>query len=473
MEGYWSGGKWCPPELFYYVNFHNIMKELGTNRVLGLPDLRDIDWEMGYLWTEASGFSGFELDDKHTCHRYYGPEKDKALKYGFITQEEIDKKIYVEANSYLRKNHHKNLGKPLYENEAKNFFVLGSRGFGKSYFSSALILHNFLFDGARDYDLYLKLRKSEKPLQSECGVGAIDAKYSNDLIEKVKVAMEYLPGKISIDNGKDIEFYPSPFAVDYSGSVMPGRNWLSSVSKSTIHHRTFQDNPLVMNGLRPNRIFIDEVGFMNNLIESWGAIESTQAAAEFKRLVICAMGTGGLTAGGASLYAQEIFYNPDAYNCLVFEDVWEQKGKIGYFVPATKALNRFKEGPNKITNEEIALRSIMEEREEAKKATNRSKLQATIINKPIKPSEIFLRMEGNLFPTSDLNGRLATLESDRNILTSTYKTQFSLIDGKPKIGISEKQPIREFPLRKGISMDSCIGLLNYQKFSRNMLLVDI
>jgi hypothetical protein len=463
IEGYWSGGKWCPPELFYYINFHNIMRELGTNRVLGLPDLRDIDWEMGYYWTEASGFSGFELDDKYTCHRFYGPDKANALKFGFISEEETAKKKYIDAREYLRKNHGTNLGKPLYANEAKNFFVLGSRGFGKSYFSSALILHNFLFDGARDYDSYLARRKSDKPLQSECGVGAIDAKYSNDLIEKVKVAIEYLPGKASIDNAGDIEYYPSPFMVDYTGSVMPGRNWLSTVSKSTIHHRTFQDNALVMNGLRPNRIFIDEVGFMNNLLEAWGAIEATQAAAEFKRLVICGMGTGGLTTGGAALYAQEIFYNPEQYNCVAIEDIWENKGKIGYFVSGVHALNKFKEGPDRITNEEKALESIISEREEAKKASSRTKLLATIINKPIKPSEIFLRLGDNLFPTADLNSRLATLETDRTILNSTYKVQFSLVDGKPKMGVSDKLPIREFPLRKGMSMDACIEMFEPPK----------
>lgn len=464
IEGYWSSGKWMPPELYYYVNFHTIIFEDGANRTIGRPWLRDIDWEQAYLYTEACGFSGFEKDTKHTCHRHYGPEADKAIKYGWITREEVDSKEYMEVRDYLRKNHGKSLGKAIYLNSAKNIIELASRGYGKSYGASGRITHNFLFDGARDYDLYLEKRNSDKPFTSETVVGAIDAKYSNDLLEKVKVGLKYLPGESSLRIGSETEFFPSPLTVSFTGSIAPARNYVSVKSESKLYHRTFADNPFAANGTRPNRVFIDEVGFMNNILETWGAVEATQAAAEFRRLCIYGMGTGGLTSGGAALYAQEIFYNPEQYNCISFDDDWEGKGKICYFVPAYKALNIFKEGENKISNEEKALEYILEEREEAKSASSRTKLQATIINKPIKPSEIFLRLDGNFFPTADLNSRLSDIEAHATTLNSTYKVRFNLLAGKPQMAIdSDKRPIRDFPLRKGISMDACIELYELPK----------
>ena len=459
IEGKWVDGIWMPPELYYYINFHNIKfeDEGGIVTSVGLPWLRDIEWEMFYIYTEATGFSGFEDDLLHTCNRYYGPEKDIALRYGWITEEELKKKKYVPAREYLRRKHNKNLGKALYENSAKNIMLLGSRGFGKSYMLSGLILHNFLFDGARDYDKYLD--KNSYNNVSESVVGAIDTKYSNDLLNKVKTAYEYLPGAASITNiFGETEVYPSPLTVEITGSLAANKFW-QNPRKSLLHHRTFADNPLAANGTRPNRVFLDEVGFFSNLLEAWGAIESTQAAAQHRRLVIFATGTGGLTSAGAAMYAREVFYNPDAYNCLVFNDIWENKGDIGTFFPATVALNKFKKGQNLISDTVMAERFCMDERAKAAKSANKIRLLTEIINRPLKPSEIFLRMEGNFFPVEDLKETLGELESNKLLLDASWKVDLSITgDGKVIAKPSAKKPIREYPARRGTDLDACIEI---------------
>ena len=52
IEGYWSSGKWMPGPLYYYVNFHHILFEddSSVSQATGLPWLRDIDWEMYYIY---------------------------------------------------------------------------------------------------------------------------------------------------------------------------------------------------------------------------------------------------------------------------------------------------------------------------------------------------------------------------------------------------------------------------------------
>ncbi len=803
IEGYWSGGKWMPPELYYYVNFHTITYEDGAFRGTGRPWLRDVEWEKAYVYAEATGFSGFELDEEYTCHRWYGPEKERALKYGWITEDDLGKKKYIPAREYLRKVHRRNLGKPIYLNESKhiidlecfaedtmvlmydgsskaiqdievgdvvmgpdskprnvisrhngeddlyeikskrfdpyvcnskhevalfvrdringkykngkrspghyetrydnikvdellkkqeqssftnrfylyqsdsiefdnvndpkidpyflgywlsdgrsntvsvkpvdgsildnltygnvsleihkasgnrkksfelkwrkkdnpelyelfrpmlydkhipyeyktsstsyrlellagiidgdgcydraansfdvyaglnetlandiafvarscgfysnvtkrtrdgysdtyeviisgdiwkiptkyerkqavkvnrridvkkssfeiipkgkgeffgievdgdNLFLLNnfvvvhnSRGGGKSFWSSGCIMHNFLFDGARDYDEYLAKRQAGNALKSEGIVGAINAIYSNDLLAKVKTAFEFLPDRQIINTGRENEVFPSPLAVDFTGSLAPSRFIISKISGSILHHRTFGDNPLAANATRPNRVWLDEVGFMDNIKAAWEGIEATQASAQFKRLTIHAMGTGGLTQGGAALYTQEMFYDPESYGALVFEDEWENKGHIGYFLSAEYTLNRFKEGPNYITNKDLALDYIMEEREIAGKANSASKYMGTIINKPIVPSEIFLRAEGSYFQQqmAKLKDRLGYLEASNSLLQASYKYDFDLINNKVKPIISRKKPIREFPLPKGATMDAPVEL---------------
>jgi len=469
IEGCWVAGKWMPGTLYYYVNFHKIKfeDEEGNSKAIGLPWLRDIEWEKAYMYEEACGFSGFEFDIEYTCDRKYGPEQETALKYGRITQEEIDSKIYINAREYLVKNHGQCLGKALYRNNAKNVIDLEARGGGKSYWASGLIAHNFLFDGATDYDRYLARKKAGNPMTSETLVGAIDGKFSGDLLDKVKVALEHLPDQQEYSNGNQIDIYPSPLSVEYSGSLMTGKKY-TNTNKSLLHHRTFNDDPLAANGTRPNRAFLEEVGFMSNIIEAWAAIEATQASSQFKNLVIYGLGTGGLTTAGAALHCQEIYYNPELYNCVAFEDIYENRGQIGYFLPAYMTLNEFKKGPNLITDIPLAKTYVEDKIEAARKSGNSKTLQATIINSPLVPSEIFMTMNDNFFPTIDLKECLAELETNNKLLDSSYKAEFTInSQGQAKWVFSKKYPIRNFPLRKGDVTDSCVEIFEQPKRDGN------
>jgi hypothetical protein len=465
IEGLWSGGKWMPGPLYYYSNFHTIrFEEEGSgSRRIGRPWLRDIEWDRAYIYEEALGFSGFSDDKVFTCDRRFGPEKDKALKFGWITEEEAKTRIYIPAREYLRKIHPMDMGRPLYNNQAKNVIDLEARGGGKSYWASSLILHNFLFDGAYNYELYLESKKSGTPLTSDTVVGAVESKYSDDLLKKVKIAIEHLPDRQIINS----EVYPSPLFTTFTGSLASGKTLTSAVG-SVINHRTFMDDPLAANGTRPNRAFLEEVGFLNNIIEVWGALESTQASSDYKNLVIYGLGTGGLSTHGAVTYTKEIFYNPEEFNCLSFDDIWENKGKIGYFIPGTYTINKFKKGPDRVTDEVNAKLYIDEEIDKAKKSGNRRRYMAEIINKPLKPSDIFLTVEGNFFPIDDLRERLASIENNKRILDASWKVEFYIKDGKVDWNISEKPVLRDFPHRRGDVLDTAIEIWELPKMDSSM-----
>src|SRR5690606_6003665 len=199
-----------PPVTYYYVNHHIIelnKTEHSKVKTLANPFLRDLEWEKGRLLLEARGFSGFSDDPLHTCRHDY---KDAELYWDFkeekiVSIEEINlsengrryQKIqYINPRDYLQKIHPKNLGKPLYENEARNIIDIEARGGGKSFFAAAAIAHNFLFDGATDYDELLALLKEGEKSASETLIGAIDTKYSKNLIQKVKLSLEHMKGGI-------------------------------------------------------------------------------------------------------------------------------------------------------------------------------------------------------------------------------------------------------------------------------------
>jgi hypothetical protein len=459
VEGYWQQGKWMSGPLYYYINFHNIQFEDDSSvaQAFGLPFLRDIDWELFLIYEECRGFSGFSEDKQYTCDRKFGPEKELALKLGRITEAECKKFTYIDAKEYLRKNHGKSLGKPLYKNSSKHFMSIQARGSGKSYSTSGICAHNFLFDGATDYDDYLERKASRNYTASDTIIGAIDTKYSEPLMKKVKVSLELLAGSFELGD----EHYPSPLAITFTGSMHPNKD-ATSFTGSVLRHRTFKDNPLAANGTRPNLCAIDEVGFMYNIKEAWGAIEATQASKAKKNLVIWALGTGGLVSGKAALYTESIFRNPQDYNCVEFDDIFEHRGKIGYFVPYSKTLNEFKKGPNKETDEGLARLFIENKRMLAKKSSDPTVYQTEIINGPMLPSEAFLVLEGSFFPILLLKEQLAEVEGGKYHKYTEASFKGHIIfngQGEPEfITQQDAQPIRKFPLSRNDEKKGCIEI---------------
>ena len=459
IEGTWVGGKWMPGPLYYYINFHKILFEDDTSvaQATGLPWLRDIDWELFLIYEECRGFSGFTNDTTHTCDRKYGPERELAVQLGRITLKQSQSMTYVNARDYLRKHHGKDLGKPLYKNSSKNFMSIQARGGGKSYATSGICNHNFLFDGATDYDVYLARKKSKDYIASDTIIGAIDTKYTEPLIKKCKTGFKHLEGSYRI--GED--YYPSPMMVSYTGSLAPNREYESKTG-SLLRHRTFRDNPLAANSTRPNVVALDEIGFMYNIRESWGAIEATQASKEKRNLVIWALGTGGLVSGRAALYAESIFRNPEDYNCVSFDDIFENRGQIGYFVPYWKTLNEHKKGPNKITDEDKARLQIEYQRKKAKKSTDPTVYQTEIINGPVLPSEAFLVLEGSYFPTLYLKDQLGEVEGGKykKYMESSFKGNINFTnENTPEFDtVQDLMPIRDYPLSKVEAKEGCIEI---------------
>ena len=450
IEGYWVGGIWMPGNLYFYVNFWTILLNKTAHsktKTPGKPFLRDLEWEFFYNWCEARGFSGFEDDTEFTCNR-----------------EHIGKDNYVPASEYMRRTHKKSLGRPLWENEAKNFMMMGSRGFGKSYsVAGGVAGHEFVFDGMKAYDPEL----IKNPPSTEIVVGAGDAKYSGDILKKTQFGLDNLPGGIEIGN----KFYPSPFSKQYGGSWYSGKEiiaeykkklggtWKVMGSKSKIKHRTFKDNPFAANGTRPAVMVLEEIGMFNNLKASHEASVECMKNGAYKFGSCMYLGTGGDMEGGGTVDARDMFYNPDVYDMISFEDDWENKGKISYFVPAYRGLNQFKD-KNGNTQEQEAKDYLDKFREKLKEGKNaRSALDAELQNRPLVPSEVFLTRTGNLFPVADLLTRLAELEASNRERNHDYIGELYLDSSSKKVKWkpnAKLKPIYDFPVRNSDDIAGCV-----------------
>ncbi len=455
--------RWMPPQLYFYKNMSTILhnpkgdgKAVAKKRMR--PDLRDIDWMFFYAYIEARGFSGFSEDDEFTCNRevekYENGEEDFHLDSTCYNSKGGVKK-YIRARDYLRKLWSKPMGKPLYMNEARNIMILGTRGGGKSYWEAVVILHEILTDAAKEYNQ----ESITNPARAEVAIGAALAAKSSDTLDKLQLTYRNLPGTWMKDTEDEI---PSPLHKEMAGTLQPNNSsspwrheyekkvngkWRKFGTGSSVRHYVYSiENPEAAAGGRFSLSVIEEVGLVPNLLTITGSNAATLLE--------------GTTQFGTALYAgtagnmekiiesEIIFRDPEGFNFISFENEWEQNSKeIGFFLPAYMSLNQFKD-ENGNTDQEAALKFLEKRREKKKRSRSSSAYLLEILSYPIKPSEMFTKNSGNLFPVQDLREVLAELENNDILLDSSWKGRFIISgDGEVEYRNSTLHPIRNFPLR--------------------------
>jgi len=478
-----SKWRYMPPQLYFYVNYGTILhtpegspKTAPKKRIR--PLLRDIEWEFFYNWLEARGFSGFYDDDEITCNinvKKHNEEDEDAELDKTCFKKNGQLKTFVPARVYLRQLFTKPLGIPIYMNEAKNLFMLGARGFGKSYsVGDGVAAHELLTDGAKIYNE----ESIQNPALIEIFVGAAVSSKSSEILSKTVLCMNELPGTWM--KGTDQEI-PTPLYKEMAGSLEPNNiknpwrheyekkingKWKKYGSGSAIKHGIYTtENPEAAAGGRYTVMIIEEVGLLSNVLTVTGSNNATQLEGTVKFGSSVYLGTGGNME--KIVESEIIFRDPEGFDFLAFDDIWENKGKIGWFVPAYYALNQYKD-ENGNTDVDAALRFINKRREKRRKAKSQSAITLEILSYPIVPSEMFLKRSGNFFPVEDLKFILSELEVDEKLLDSSWKGEFVIDkEGKVKYKNSFNHPIRSFPLRTGESMDGVVEIFEMPKTNKD------
>lgn len=473
--------RYMPGNLYFYINFGTILhnpdgspKTAPKKKIT--PLLRDIEWELFYNWIEARGFSGFSNDDRFSCNREIkkyedGTELEECDLDTTCYSSEGELKKYVTARSYLRQLHEVPLGIPIFMNEALNLFMLGARGFGKSFsVAGGMVLHEILTDGAKAYDQ----ESIENPATVEVFVGAALSSKSSDILSKMKMSFNELPGGWM--RGTDEEV-PCPLYKDMNGSLEPNNmkspwrheyekkvngKWRTFGSLSNVKHGIYtSENPEAAAGTRCGVMVVEEVGLLSNLLLVHGSNNAVQLEGTIKFGSTIYLGTGGNIE--KIIESEIVFRDPEGYDFVSFDDEWEHKGKIGWFVPAYYALNQFKDN-NGNTNVEKALSFLERRRAKKRKAKTTSAITLELLSYPIKPSEMFLKKSGNFFPIDDLKSILADLENDDKLLDSSWKGKFIIdSEGEVQFRNSLVPVIRSFPLRGDETMEGSVEIFEMPK----------
>jgi len=452
--------KWrfMPPSLYFYINFGTILhrpKHLPkTSPKLKIrPTLRDIDWEIYYDVLEARGFSGFEGDEEYTsCVDIINPDIELEDYDDTCFNKKGKLKEYIPAYKYLRKLHPKQLGLPIYRNGAQNYMILATRELGKSYSIAGVIVHELLMDGLKTYELGQKI-----PVSKQFVGSGISGK-SHDLMKKIKIMVENLPGTWKPGTEDTI---PSPLFKQMKGSIKPNNKWIHEYLKrsgagwetvgslSEITHGVWTtENPEAAAGERYTFVVCEEVGLTPGIFTIHGSNSAAQMQGTIQMGTAIYIGTGGNVE--KILESEMLFTDPSTYNMLQFEDTYEGSGKIGRFFSVIYKDEEFKD-ENGNTNETKATEFYLKKRKRLEESNNRRALDMEMLNYPMKPSEMFLNKTSNKFPIADIKIRIRDLISNNNEeLKRTYIGFYGINqDGTVKFEEDKSaRPIHEFPLNK-------------------------
>lgn len=189
--------------------------------------------------------------------------------------------------------------------------------------------------------------------------------------------------------------------------------------KSQIMAISYKDNPDAGRGKDASLILMEEAGKFNNLKDSYLATQPTVEDGSNVSGQIIIFGTGGDMEGGTIDFS-EMFYNPEPYNLLAFENIWDEKAggsSCGFYVPdyVNKVGFIDKDGNS---NREEAKDYELDKRDKIKRETKgQNVLTQHVTEYSFTPSEAFLKKTGNRFPSAELQHHLNYLLSNRNETT--------------------------------------------------------
>ena len=228
--------------------------------------------------------------------------------------------------------------------------------------------------------------------------------------------------------------------------------------KSEIIGVTLKDNPDVVRGKKANLILFEEGGSFSELGAAWQIARPSVEVDGIAFGTMIVWGTGG-TEGSAFETMKDMFYNPDGYNCLGFDNIWDETAttnKCGFFVPQYTNLDiRDKEGKRMYMDEDgntfrkKSLEHILAERQIViSNATSNAAVDRYVAERPITPAEAMLEFNGNIFPKKELQEQLSLLRTNKKL--QNHKQVGDLIqqpDGTIKWVIKKTGDITHYPLR--------------------------
>lgn len=342
------------------------------------------------------------------------------------------------------------------ETEGKHLVVLKSRQRGYSFKGASMLVRNYeLIPGSKSF----AVASEQKFL---IGDGLLTKAWQiMDFIDKntawskqrlTSTRMERVAGfKITDEFGKQTE-----------------QGYLSSITGITL-----KNDPERLRGTRGKLVLFEEGGKFPNLETAWRveqpAVETDDGVA-FGLLI--AFGTGG-TEGGAFDGLKNLFYKPEAFNCLAFPNIWDdgqEQTKCGFFVPSWSNMESTDEnGKQKFMDQygnslkEKAVEELIVQRNKVKDGgASQTSIDRFISERPLKPQEAVLELGKNIFPRQLLMNQLTRIRTNEKLRNMKHVVDLAW-DGEGQVKATEKKSgdITTYHLKKDDKPHGSIVIWEY------------
>lgn len=228
--------------------------------------------------------------------------------------------------------------------------------------------------------------------------------------------------------------------------------------KSEIIGVSLKDNPDSVRGKAGKLILWEEAGTFPELEAAWQIARPSveQDGIAFGTMIM--FGTGG-DQGSAVAALRRAFYDPKSFNCLEFENIWDegaQNRPCGFFVPQHTNLDiRDKDGNrlymdkdgNTIHNKSrdfiLGLR-----KHELENAVSSQQIDRYIAEHSETPAEAFTELSGNIFPKKELQKQLAKIRTNKKIQNHKQVGFLTEANGEMIWNIQKGGDITQYPLPK-------------------------
>ncbi len=321
-------------------------------------------------------------------------------------------------------------------NGGSNGAELAARGKSKSYSMASILTHNFIF--------------GENGTSYKNTVSTITA-YQKEYLTKDGTLNKFMS---MIDfNAKNTQF-PNKRITNSLQTMTWQAGYVNDMgvkngSLNAIYGVTSKDNVSKLRGKRAAFIGIEECGTFPKLEDMYNTMIPSVKDGDYWFGEIYVQGTAGDKDSDFE-GAKKLMYNPKGYSLYAIPDVYDKvkQGKRNFVFFFPSYVNRKgcynKDGVSDVTK---AMIEILLDRYKIKyNSPDQSAITRTIAENPFTPAEAISRSRGNMFPTADLNERLAQIDANPKEYDNVYSGTLDVTkDGSIEFKPTDDIPIREFP----------------------------
>lgn len=434
-----NSDKFRGPALQYLATGHYCQYPEGTSEFFAYWDEQMDRCKYGYTADDGDFISGYNYFYLNFC-------PIQRIIYNTITNADgsttIKKTRDLQFPDFYDYDYYFFQAVEQAETEGKHLCALKSRRKGYSYKNAAMACRNYyLFAGSKTY-----IYASNKQYLTEDGILTKAWDYM-DFIDKNTAWGK--KRSVNTQMRKRAGFYTKD---EYGNEVELG-------FKSEIIGVTLKDNPDVVRGKAGKLIIFEEAGSFSELGAAWQIARPSVEQDGMAFGTMIAFGTGGDEDSHFETL-KDMFYNPDGYNCLGFDNIWDETPsdkKCGFFIPQYTNMDFRDDKGNRLymdidgnTLRKKSLEYILTDRRKViENATNSVAVDRYVAEHCITPQEACLEFGGNIFPKKELQEQLAKIRINKHL--SNHKQVGDLVwntDGSLKWVIKKLGDITHYPLKR-------------------------